>query len=143
MAAKKPYILVVDDDPAIAALVTDHLEASGFRVTYCMDAHQALIQAESLPVGLLILDMMMPVWGTGLDAYRNIRSHPRFARDLPIVFLTGMNPVEARRCVPHGDPRVRLLHKPTTIARLLGTVQELTGDSLRDARLPARAEPRS
>ena len=121
----KPYILVVDDDAAVANLVCEHLERQGYRVTHCTDAVQAVLQAEGLKVGLLILDVMMPAFGSGIDAYKNIRNHPNLSKDLPVIFLTAMQPEQARRLVPLHDPKVRLLHKPIPLNKLLQTIQEL------------------
>jgi hypothetical protein len=36
-----PLVLVVEDEPEIAALMRDFLEADGFRVLHAPDAHQA------------------------------------------------------------------------------------------------------
>jgi CheY-like chemotaxis protein len=121
----KPYILVVDDDPHIASLVSDHLESHGFKVTYCTDAAQCVVQSEGLPVKLFILDVVMTGFGSGVDAYKSIRENPR-TREIPVIFLTGLKPEQARKLVPLGDPRVRLLHKPTPLMTLLNTINELT-----------------
>ncbi len=121
----KPYILVVDDDKEIARLITDYLEQQGYKVTSCNDAKQALIQAQSVRVGLLILDIMMPGFGSGIDAYESIRSNSHFSKNLPIIFLTGLKPAEAEKLVPKDDPFVRLLHKPTSITVLQNTMNEL------------------
>lgn len=126
----KPCILVVDDDQNIANLVCEHLEKEGFRVTYCTDARQALIQAEGLRnVALMVVDVMMPAFGSGFDVYRMIRTNPHFAKDLPIVFMTGLKPEAVAHLVPKADPRVRLLHKPTTVQSLLAAMRELLGDA--------------
>ncbi|HVE12745.1 MAG TPA: response regulator [Elusimicrobiota bacterium] len=122
--AGRSYILVVDDDTHVAHLLTDHLESQGYRVTFCHDAAQAVVQAEGLNVGLVILDVMMSGFGTGIDAYKTLRAR---RRDLPILFLTAMAPAQASRIVPLQDPRVRLLHKPTSLQALLGAIHELTG----------------
>jgi DNA-binding response OmpR family regulator len=125
----KPCILVVDDDQTIATLVCEHLEKQGFRVSYCTDAQQALIQAEGLKkVALMIVDVVMPAFGSGLDVYRMIRSSPHFPKDLPILFLTGLKSETVRHIVPKNDPKVRLMHKPTTVQKLMAAMQELLGD---------------
>ncbi len=131
MESMKPFILVVDDDPEVAPMLADSLEAQGYRVTYCMDAAQALVQLENMHVGLLIADIMMPGFGTGVDAYRKIRAKPNQKQVLPAIFLTGLTPVEAAKHVPKGDPYIRLLHKPASLAHLLKTIKELTGDKLK------------
>lgn len=137
----KPCILVVDDDVNIAHLLCEHLEEQGFRVTYCNDAAQALIQADAVKVGLIIADIMMPVYGTGVDVYKRIRSHPRFPKNLPIIFLTGIQPEQAQRMVPLHDIYVRLMHKPTTLAKLMRTIEELTGDRLKEPEGKSKGKP--
>ncbi|MFA5140031.1 MAG: response regulator [Elusimicrobiota bacterium] len=127
---RQPYILVVDDDATIATLICEHLEHFGYRVTYCTDAAQAIIQAQSVKLGLLIADIMMPVFGSGVDAYRRIRANPRLPKDLPIIFLTGLTPEQAQRMVPKDDPRVRLLHKPLPLSKLITAIKDLTGETL-------------
>ena len=126
----RPFILVVDDDTNIATLVTESLENKGYRVTYCTDGAQAVIQTEGTNIGLLILDIMMPAFGSGIEAYNNIRKNHNLSKELPIIFLTGLKPEQAKRMVPTGDPRVRLLHKPTTMTKLQAAIRDLTGDSL-------------
>jgi len=138
----RPSILVVDDDIGMATLLCEHLEQSGYRVTYCNDAAQALIQVEGVKVGLIIADIMMPIYGSGVDVYKRIRSDPRYSRNLPIIFLTGINHEQARRMVPVHDLHVRLMFKPTTLAQLTQAIQELTGDRLREAKAkPAGTNP--
>ena len=134
----QPFILVVDDDPNIATLVTESLENKGYRVTFCNDAAQAVIQAEGTKIGLLIMDIMMPGFGSGIDAYINLRKNRSLSKELPIIFLTGVKPEQAGRLIPKDDPRVRLLHKPTTMTKLQTAIRELTGDSL----LPAKSQRR-
>ena len=129
----KPYILVVDDDQNVAKLICEHLENQGYRVTYCTDAAQALLQAEGLRIGLLITDIVMPTFGTGIDVYKNLRNHPFLPKNLPIIFLTGLKADQARPLVPLSDPRVRLLHKPTSLQNLMQAIQELTGGNLKPA----------
>jgi len=126
----KPFILVVDDDPNVGPMLSDSLETMGFRVTYCMDAAQALVQLENMHVGLLISDIMMPGFGTGVDAYRKIRANPNRTEILPAIFLTGLSPAEAARLVPK-DPYIRLMHKPTSLKDLMATITELTGEKLK------------
>lgn len=124
--------MVVDDDVNIAAMLSDFLQRQGLRVTSCHDAAQAMIQAEALRPALVIADIMMPAWGSGVDAYRKMRAHPRL-KDTPVIFLTGLKAAQARPLIPPGDPKVRLLHKPVTLAELMQTIRDLTGDRLMPA----------
>lgn len=127
--ALPPLVLVVDDEVPIANMICETLERQGLRVSHCQDAAQALIQAEALKPSLVITDIMMPVWGSGIDAYHRMRSHRRL-KDVPIIFLTGMRSELARNIVPIGDPKSRLLFKPVSLAHLLQSIRDLTGDRL-------------
>ena len=124
-----PAVIVVDDDQNIAEMLSDALERQGLRVTHCHDAAQAIIQSQGLKPALLITDIMMPTWGSGVDTYRKLRAYPVF-KTLPFIFLTGLKKEQAERMVPITDSRVRLLHKPVSLAVLLQTIRELTGDRL-------------
>lgn len=124
----RPAILVVDDNPELLEALRERLAAQGWRVSSCTDARQALLQAEALGPALVVTDIMMPGYGTGLDAYRALRASPRLPKDLPVIFLTGLRAEEVRAAVPLSDPRVRLLHKPAPLADLLAAVRELIGD---------------
>lgn len=128
MALARP-VLVVDDEAPIAEMICEALEKHGIRATHCNDAAQAIIQIEGLKPALLITDIMMPAWGSGVDAYKRLRSNKRF-KDLPVIFLTGMQVEVARRLVPANDPLTRLLHKPVKLAILMLAIRELTGDRL-------------
>lgn len=127
--ALPPLVLVVDDEVNIANMICETLERQGLRVSHCQDAAQALIQAEALKPSLIITDIMMPVWGSGIDAYHRLRSHRRL-KDVPVIFLTGMRSELARNIVPIGDPISRLLFKPVSLAKLLQTIRDITGDRL-------------
>jgi CheY-like chemotaxis protein len=106
----KQWVLVVDDDPAMVMLVSERLEMEGYSVTTANDAAQAYIQAETLNPKLVVLDMQMPGFGTGADALRKFREHPRLA-NIPVIILTGMEPSKARAMLPD-DPLVQLMTKP-------------------------------
>jgi len=129
--ARLPYILVVEDDEMTADLLCQHLEERGYRATHCGDAEQFIIQASAIKVGLVIMDIMLPVYGSGIDAYRRLRDNPRVPKSLPVLFLTGIPHQQAERVVPKGDPYVRLLHKAgATIGKIDQAIRELAGDRL-------------
>jgi two-component system phosphate regulon response regulator PhoB len=80
------YILVVEDEPDVAALIELHLLHAGYEVKKALDIHQAknLID-EQLP-HLVLLDWMLPL-GSGIQLARLLRLAPR-TRELPIIMLT-------------------------------------------------------
>jgi CheY-like chemotaxis protein len=125
--AGRTYILVVDDDQLIRDMMANKLESAGYRVTCAEDAAQSVIQAEGMRLALIISDIEMPGFGTGVDALKKLRASSFVRKNLPIIFVTGMPPGEARKIVPKTDPYVRLLHKPVDWKLLRQYIKDLTG----------------
>jgi DNA-binding response OmpR family regulator len=76
-------ILVVDDEPKIAALARDYLEHAGFAVVTASTGRSALETVRRQRPDLVILDLGLPELD-GLDVTREIRRDST----LPIVMLT-------------------------------------------------------
>jgi len=53
-------ILLVEDDPTVAAMLKDRLEARGYRVWHAASAAEAEAMAGELRLDLVILDLMLP-----------------------------------------------------------------------------------
>jgi two-component system phosphate regulon response regulator PhoB len=82
----KPYVLVVEDEDALATLLQYNLEKEGYTVGLAGDGEEALTQvAEKLP-DVVILDWMLPKV-SGIEVCRRLRAGPK-TRNLPIVMLT-------------------------------------------------------
>ena len=79
-------ILVVEDEPDILALVSYHLEQSGFAVVPAEDEEQALSAIEQNLICLVVLDLMLPGIG-GLEVCRLLKQNPR-TKDIPVLMLT-------------------------------------------------------
>ena len=77
-----PLVLIVEDEPEIAALMRDFLEADGFRVLLAVDAEEAADALRTSP-DCVLLDVMLP-GASGFDVCRDIRS----ASDVPVLFLS-------------------------------------------------------
>ncbi|MBI3297582.1 MAG: response regulator [Elusimicrobia bacterium] len=125
--SKRTYVLVVDDDALIRDMLVAKLEGAGFKVTCAEDAAQSVIQAEGMKLSLIISDIEMPGFGTGVDALKKLRSSSFVRRDMPVIFVTGMPPHEAQKIVPKTDPYLRLLHKPVDWRLMRQYIRELTG----------------
>jgi len=76
-------ILVVDDEPKIAHLVRDYLEAAGYTVVLAYDGREALAAFRHEKPRLIVLDLMLPGMD-GLDVARAIRKE----KETPIIMLT-------------------------------------------------------
>jgi DNA-binding response OmpR family regulator len=78
----RPLVLVVEDEPEIAALMRDFLEADGFHVLLAASAEEAVDELGRAPDCVLV-DVMLP-GASGFDLCRDIRS----ASDIPVLFLS-------------------------------------------------------
>jgi two-component system phosphate regulon response regulator PhoB len=82
----QPYILVVEDEQALATLLHYNLDKEGYRVDICGDGEEALIRIDEKPPDLLVLDWMLPTV-SGIEVCRRLRQRPT-TRNLPIIMLT-------------------------------------------------------
>ena len=76
-------ILIVEDDPAIAAFVQTALEREGFATEIAGNGRQALDRADPNPPDLILLDLMLPRMD-GLQVCQAIRRRPVY---IPIILL--------------------------------------------------------
>ncbi|MFF3325531.1 response regulator transcription factor [Streptomyces sp. NPDC002889] len=78
-------ILVVDDDPTVAEVVTGYLERAGFTVDRAADGPQALRLAAGHRPDLVVLDLMLPGMD-GLEVCRRLRAAE--LGPVPVIMLT-------------------------------------------------------
>jgi len=79
-------ILVVEDEPAIQALLAANLQRAGHVVLTALDAESALQQIRQTLPDLILLDWMLPGM-SGIDLARRLRAEER-TRLVPIIMLT-------------------------------------------------------
>lgn len=79
-------ILIIEDDPRLAAMVSDYLGQAGYRATVAADGLGGLARLDADPFDALILDLMLPDID-GLEVCRRVRGAAAHA-DLPILMLT-------------------------------------------------------
>lgn len=84
---KRPDILVVDDDPAAVALMTEVLEGMGYSVISADNGRNAIEAAVSQRPSLIFLDVRMPELG-GRGALDHLKRNPK-TKDIPVVMVTG------------------------------------------------------
>jgi len=83
MAAMKPKILIVEDEPAIADTIQYALETDGFE-THCLSSGLPVISLlDRQRIDLIILDIGLPDI-SGLELCKEIRK----THSLPVIFLT-------------------------------------------------------
>ncbi|HJT22574.1 MAG TPA: sigma-54 dependent transcriptional regulator [Nitrospira sp.] len=89
----KAKILIVDDDPDIAMMLEDRLQASEYHTVTAQDGVQALELVEQEAPNLMLLDLDMPRL-TGLDVLKRLPK-VRPSEDLPVIVMTAHGSIEA------------------------------------------------
>ncbi|OBZ14387.1 DNA-binding response regulator [Bacillus sp. FJAT-27264] len=79
-----PTILVADDDANIRELVCLFLRNDGFETAEAADGKEALSVYASMPIDLVVLDIMMPI----MDGWALCKELRRANPDLPLLMLT-------------------------------------------------------
>ena len=112
-------ILVVEDDPRLAATLERVLVAEGHDVEAAGDGNEALRRARERPFDLVVLDIMLPGLD-GISVCRRLRS----TGPLPILLLTALGGTEERvRGLDSGADDY--LVKPFAYEELLARVRAL------------------
>jgi len=76
-------VLVVEDDPRLAELLSEYLGQAGFRIDLAALGAAALRQLADIPYDAVVLDLMLPDMD-GLEVCRQIRTRS----DTPVLMLT-------------------------------------------------------
>jgi DNA-binding NtrC family response regulator len=118
-------VLVVDDDPAMRALLRDWLEREGFHVIEEPTAERLLAAAQTARFDALILDKEMPGTG-GLDVLPTFR---RQRPNVPVILITAFGGAEvAQEALKLGVRQY--LEKPFQFGALLEAVRAATARSI-------------
>jgi DNA-binding response OmpR family regulator len=80
-------ILLVDDDPRLAGMVSEYLGEAGYRVTIAADGRAGLERLSRAPFDAMVLDLMLPDMD-GLEVCRQVRASAAGAAEIPILMLT-------------------------------------------------------
>jgi len=79
-------IVLAEDDPQIARLVTFKLDREGYLTTWADDGGKAYEAIVSILPDLVILDVMMPVM-TGFEVLEKMKNNET-TRNIPVIILT-------------------------------------------------------
>ncbi len=134
----KKWVLIVDDDPAIVALVSEAIEHQELSVTTAGDALQAVIQAQNLKPMIIITDINMPGEDGSTILKRLREANPEMMRTVPVIFITAMDLAKAALLLPKNDPMIGLVQKPLNLEMLRGYVWKLAGIALSKASAKTR-----
>ncbi|MBU3076483.1 phosphate regulon transcriptional regulator PhoB [Sphingomonas quercus] len=87
-------LLLVEDDLALAELVTWHFKREDFEVEHTVDGEEALLLAQESPPDIVLLDWMVEGL-SGIEVCRRLRRLPDTA-NVPIIMLTARGEEEDR-----------------------------------------------
>lgn len=82
----KPFVLIAEDEDALATLLEYNFEKEGYEVGVARDGDDAILLASERTPDLILLDWMMPKL-SGVEVCRRLRRRPE-TRLTPIIMLT-------------------------------------------------------
>jgi CheY-like chemotaxis protein len=115
------YVLVVDDDPDMVAVIKVVLEGAGYVCRCAENGETALALALEDKPALVLLDMMMPIMN-GWECAAALRR--LYGNSLPIVIVTAAEHAEAWRAEVDADG---VISKPFDVQRLVSVVSTHIG----------------
>jgi len=119
---RSPRILVVDDQPSIAGLMSQLLGVRGYEVITASSAEQAEAEVSRQLPDLILSDVMMP-GKSGYDLCRALKDNPA-TRLIPFVLITGLTDSNDKvRGIEAGADD--FLNKPVLAEELIARVKSL------------------
>jgi CheY-like chemotaxis protein len=128
------YLLLVEDDPDILALLDTTLKIADHRVVTAQNGRDALEIVQREHPAIVIADIMMP-YMDGYGLVNRLKIDPA-TRHIPVVFITAtfVSPEDREFALKIGVARI--IPKPLNLKMFLDTVEELLAAR---PRLPAEA----
>jgi len=117
-----PHILVIDDDPAIAELVSINLEMAGYQVNHAEDGVKGQALAVQIQPDLVILDLMLPKVD-GFTVCQRLRRDLRTS-DIPVLVLSALGRIQDK-VDSFNAGADDYLNKPFEIEEMLARVRAL------------------
>ena len=120
--ARKPKILIVDDDPGLIKMMGLVLHKAGYNVEAATSGIDGLAKTDEFKPDIIIMDRMMPLMD-GLEVVRRLRSRPGTAH-IPIIMLSALGGVDDK--VDGFEAGVDdYVHKPVEPKELLARTKAL------------------
>lgn len=116
------HLLIIDDDPAVHAVVSAALKAQGHSFVSAMSGPEGLAQAKARRPDAVVLDFEMPGM-SGEGVFEKLRADG-MADGVPVLFLSSL-PLNRQVSRVDISRNVRFLRKPVTVVEFLKVLREL------------------
>jgi CheY-like chemotaxis protein len=116
-------VMLADDDPVLLGEAADALRVAGFKVVEAIDGQEALQEALSRKVDLIVMDASMPEVG-GLEACHCLKAMPK-TQKIPVVLMIAKKDPAARLLGERTHGSVRILRKPFLPDELVSLARQL------------------
>jgi DNA-binding response OmpR family regulator len=117
-------VLVVEDDMAIAGLLTRSLQNEGFEVVAVHDGESGLVKCVEFRPDVLLLDVNLPKLD-GFSVAKRLKATDAL-KNIPIIFLTAKDrPTDMIQGIQAGAKHY--LTKPFKLDELISKVRKLAG----------------
>jgi len=119
MSESNATILIVDDTPAILAMLYEQLEQNHYAVMIAESGISALQRIRRMKPDLILLDVVMPTID-GFETCRRLKADPA-TQEIPVIFMTGLHDINE---TVHGfavggvDYIAKPLQMPEVLARI-------------------------
>ncbi len=115
--------MFAEDDAALLKEASEALREAGFKVIEAADGQEALQEALSRRVDLIVMDASMPEVN-GLEACHCLKAMPK-TQKIPVVLTVGKRDPEARMLGERTHGSVRILRKPFLPDELVSLATQL------------------
>jgi CheY-like chemotaxis protein len=115
--------MFADDDEAFLKEASDALRGAGFKVVEAADGQEALQEALSRKVSLIVMNASMPEVG-GVEACHCLKAMPK-TQKIPIVLTVTKKDPAARMLGERTHGSVRVLRKPFSPDELVSLARQL------------------
>lgn len=123
MNAVSEVVLVVEDEPQLASILTRSLQRQGYTVLTAADGKEGLAVAQShgAPIDLLISDIVMPGMGGRELVWRIREIYP----DIKVILCSGYADMEGAFQLMEDEAQITFVEKPVDLQELGRIVREI------------------
>ena len=126
LLGRKLWVLIVEGDPALAALLADYVEAQGHSPIVVPNAEEALAYLSQDRPDAVVLDLALP----GMHGPEFLDFVSRQGMRLPVLVISGVPDEEAARCLALGA--LDFVQKPIDAEQMRATLAALEFRSLEE-----------